>query len=138
VSIDPEGIFGADASFVPASSVRLEEQIPARPDHRHPGNRQAKADRGGNLRPIFMNSRFMMTIKTVHLIRRKMTVYRSIPPAKRKNFHKAILDEILQERAVTNRNKRYFRGIKRKMSNFPLRPRNPSRCPRSTSETPSG
>jgi len=34
-----------------------------------------------------------------------------------------VLDEILQERVVSSRNRRNFRGIKRKMSNFPLRPR---------------
>jgi hypothetical protein len=35
-----------------------------------------------------------------------------------------VLDEILQERAVSSRNRRNLRGVKRKMSNFPLRPRN--------------
>jgi len=33
------------------------------------------------------------------------------------------LDEILQERVVSSRNRRNPRGVKRKMSNFPLRPR---------------
>jgi len=32
-----------------------------------------------------------------------------------------VLDEILQERVVSSRNKRNPRGVKRKMSNFPLR-----------------
>lgn len=45
------------------------------------------------------------------------------PPAKRKAFHKAVLDEILQDRVVSSRNRRNPRGVKRKMSNFPLRPR---------------
>jgi hypothetical protein len=45
------------------------------------------------------------------------------PPAKRRAFHKAVLDEILEERVVSSRNRRNFRGVKRKMSNFPLRPR---------------
>ena len=40
-----------------------------------------------------------------------------------KTFHNAVLDEILQERVVSSRNRRNFRGVKRKMSNFPLRPR---------------
>jgi hypothetical protein len=34
-----------------------------------------------------------------------------------------VLEEILQERVVSSRNRRNFRGVKRKMSNFPLRPR---------------
>ena len=37
-------------------------------------------------------------------------------------FHKAILDEILEERVVSSRNRRNFRSVKRKMSGFPLRP----------------
>ena len=45
------------------------------------------------------------------------------PPARKRAFHKAVLDEILQERAGSSRNRRNFRGVKRKMSNFPLRPR---------------
>jgi hypothetical protein len=34
-----------------------------------------------------------------------------------------VLDEILQDRVVPNRGRRNPRGVKRKMSNFPLRPR---------------
>jgi hypothetical protein len=45
------------------------------------------------------------------------------PPQARKAFHDAVLDEILQERVVSSRNRRNFRGVKRKMSGFPLRPR---------------
>ncbi|MGH7112860.1 MAG: transposase domain-containing protein, partial [Stellaceae bacterium] len=36
-------------------------------------------------------------------------------------FHHAVLDEILQERVVSSRNRRNPRGVKRKMSNFPIR-----------------
>jgi hypothetical protein len=32
-----------------------------------------------------------------------------------------VLDEILQERVAPRRNRRNHRGVKRKMSNFPLR-----------------
>ena len=39
-------------------------------------------------------------------------------------FHDSVLEEILQERVVSSRNRRNPRGVKRKMSNFPLRPRN--------------
>jgi hypothetical protein len=34
-----------------------------------------------------------------------------------------VLNEILQERVVSSRNRRNPRGVKRKMSNFPLRRR---------------
>jgi hypothetical protein len=34
-----------------------------------------------------------------------------------------VLDEILQERVASSRNRRNPRGVKRKMSNFPLRRR---------------
>jgi len=37
-------------------------------------------------------------------------------------FHKNVLKEILQERVVSSRSRRNPRGVKRKMSNFPLRP----------------
>ena len=45
------------------------------------------------------------------------------PPANRRTFHNPGLDEIPQERVVCSHNRRNFRGVKRKMSNFPLRPR---------------
>jgi hypothetical protein len=34
-----------------------------------------------------------------------------------------VLDEILEERVVSSRGQRRPRGVKRKMNNFPLRPR---------------
>jgi hypothetical protein len=52
------------------------------------------------------------------------------PPRQRKAFHEAILDEILEERAVSSRNRINPRGVKRKMSNYPLRPRNRMRTHR--------
>ena len=45
-------------------------------------------------------------------------------------FHTAVLDEILQERVVSRRNRRNPRGVKRKMSKFPLRPRGHAPPPR--------
>ncbi len=36
-----------------------------------------------------------------------------------------MLDEILEERAVSGRGRRVPRGVKRKMSSYPLRPRAP-------------
>ena len=41
-----------------------------------------------------------------------------------------MLTEILQERVVSSRDRRNFRGVKRKMSNFPLRPRHAKPLPR--------
>jgi hypothetical protein len=41
-----------------------------------------------------------------------------------------VLDEILQERVVSSRNRRNPRGVKRKMSNFPLRRRTNNPLPR--------
>jgi hypothetical protein len=40
-------------------------------------------------------------------------------------MHQAVLDEILEERAVSGRGRQVPRGVKRKMSNYPLRPRAP-------------
>src|SRR5260370_32237212 len=45
------------------------------------------------------------------------------PPRNQKLFHERVLDEILQERVVSSRHRRNPRGVKRKMSNFPLRSR---------------
>lgn len=38
-------------------------------------------------------------------------------------FHDLVLDEILQERVVSSRNRKCPRGVKRKMSKYSLRPR---------------
>jgi len=40
-----------------------------------------------------------------------------------------LLEEILQERGVPSRNPRDPRGVQRKMSNFPLRPRRAKALP---------
>jgi hypothetical protein len=45
------------------------------------------------------------------------------PPRQRKALHETILDEILQERVSSSRNRINPRGVKRKMSNYSLRPR---------------
>jgi hypothetical protein len=52
------------------------------------------------------------------------------PPQKRKALHEAILDEILEERVVSSRNRINPRGVKRKMSNYNLRPRKRQRTRR--------
>ena len=38
-------------------------------------------------------------------------------------FHKNVLEEILDELVVSSRSRRNPRGVKRKMSNFPIRSR---------------
>jgi hypothetical protein len=40
-----------------------------------------------------------------------------------------VLGEILEERVVSSRDRRNLRGVKRKMSNFPLRPRHGKTLP---------
>ena len=40
-------------------------------------------------------------------------------------FHQGVLDEILEERVVSSRRRHNPRAIKRKMSNFPTKHRNP-------------
>jgi hypothetical protein len=50
-------------------------------------------------------------------------------------FHNKVLEEILQERVVSSRNRRNPRGVKRKMSNSPLRPRSAKPLPGINPET---
>ena len=49
----------------------------------------------------------------------------ALPPRARPALHEAVLDEILEERAVSGRGRQVPRGVKRKMSGYPLRPRAP-------------
>ena len=62
-------------------------------------------------------------LHAVRVVRRKLASAALFPPQHRRAFHNAVLDEILQERVVSSRNRRNPRGVKRKMSKFPLRPR---------------
>jgi benzoyl-CoA reductase/2-hydroxyglutaryl-CoA dehydratase subunit BcrC/BadD/HgdB len=52
------------------------------------------------------------------------------PLQHKKALHEAILDEILEERVVSSRNRINPRGVKRKMSSYKLRPRerHPTQC----------
>ena len=68
-------------------------------------------------------------LHAVRVVRRKLAVYDAIAPQRRKTFHDALLDEILDERVVASRTRRNHRGVKRKMSNFPLRPRHANPLP---------
>jgi hypothetical protein len=45
-------------------------------------------------------------------------------------FHDKVLEEILQERVVSSRNRRNPRGVKRKMSSFPIRRKTDRLLPR--------
>lgn len=46
------------------------------------------------------------------------------PPPGTAGSRESVLDELLGERVVSGRNQIKPRGVKRKMSNYPLRPRN--------------
>ena len=46
-----------------------------------------------------------------------------LPPRQKKAFHERVLQEILQERVSSSRQRINPRGVKRKMSNYRLRPR---------------
>jgi len=46
-----------------------------------------------------------------------------LPPRQKRAFHEAVLQEILQERVSSSRHRINPRGVKRKMSNYRLRPR---------------
>jgi hypothetical protein len=52
------------------------------------------------------------------------------PPGERAAFHEGVLEEILEERAVSSLNRRNPRGVKRKMSNFPVRRRGSDLMPK--------
>jgi len=45
---------------------------------------------------------------------------RLFPPQDRKAFHESVLTEILEERVVSSRSRCNPRGVKRKMSGYPL------------------
>jgi hypothetical protein len=68
-------------------------------------------------------------IHAVRVVRRKLLSFAAVPPRQRRAFHEAVLDEILEERVDPRRGRRNPRGVKRKMSNFPLRRRNRKRLP---------
>lgn len=69
-------------------------------------------------------------LHAVRVVRRKLHLYGAIPPRHKRKFHNAVLDEIPQERVVSSRNRRNPQGVKRKMSNFSLRPRHVKPLPR--------
>jgi hypothetical protein len=62
-------------------------------------------------------------LHAVRVVQRRMARYVATPPSAKRAFHEAILLEILQERVSSSRQRSNPRGVKRKMSNYPLRPR---------------
>ena len=50
---------------------------------------------------------------------------RRFPPRAKPALHRAVLDEILEERVASSRGRQVPRGVKRKMSGYQLRPRTP-------------
>ena len=62
-------------------------------------------------------------LPSVRVVQRRMARFAAVPPRQRKLLHEVILDEILEERVSSSRNRVNPRGVKRKMSSYPLRPR---------------
>jgi len=60
----------------------------------------------------------------------KSRASRLFPPQELKAFHEAVLNEVLEERVVSSRSRCNPRGLKRKMSGYPLRPRKRSHIKR--------
>jgi hypothetical protein len=70
-------------------------------------------------------------LHTVRIVQRRLPPPLPLfPPRHRKAFHNAILEEILQERCLSGHNRINPRGVKRKMSNYPSRPRGRTRTRR--------
>ena len=65
-------------------------------------------------------------LHSVRVVQRRLARWAAIPlpPRQRKILHEAFLKEILQELVVSSRSRINIRGVKRKMSNYHLRPRN--------------
>jgi hypothetical protein len=59
-------------------------------------------------------------VRAVRVVRRKLATFHAIPPQQRKEFHECVLQEILQEGVVSSRDRRNVRGVKRKVSKFPI------------------
>jgi hypothetical protein len=74
----------------------------------------------------------------VRVVRRKVPLFAALPPRARRALHEAVLDEILEERAVSGRGRQVPRGVKRKMSSYPLRPAHRGRPLEVTSRPLSG
>ena len=60
-------------------------------------------------------------LSLLHAVRRKLPAFNAIPPAQRKAFHEAVIKELLSERVAERCGRAPMRGVKRKMSRWPLR-----------------
>jgi hypothetical protein len=60
-------------------------------------------------------------IHAIRVVRRKLPVFGGIPPVDRPKLHEEVLAEILDEPVPPRRNRRNKRGVKRKLSPFPVR-----------------
>jgi DNA-binding cell septation regulator SpoVG len=70
-------------------------------------------------------SRPGLVLHAVRVVRRKRPLFAALPPQHRLAQHEEVLDEILGERVTSSRGRQVPRGVKRKMSGYPLRPRTP-------------
>ncbi len=61
----------------------------------------------------------------MRVVRRKLPLLAAFPPRDRFALHDEVLAEILEERVASSRGRQVPRGVKRKMSGYPLRPRTP-------------
>ena len=64
-------------------------------------------------------------LHAMRVVRRKLPLLAASPPRDRLVLHEEVPDEILEERAASSRGRQVPRGVKRKMSGYPLRPRTP-------------
>jgi len=65
----------------------------------------------------------LSSLHAVRVVRRKLPLLAAFPPRDRLAPHEDRLDEILEERVASSRGRQAPRGVKRKMSSYPLRPR---------------
>jgi hypothetical protein len=59
------------------------------------------------------------------MVRRKLPPFAALPPRARLALHETALAEIVEERLASSRGRWVPRGVKRKMTNYQLRPRAP-------------
>jgi hypothetical protein len=64
-------------------------------------------------------------LHAVRVIRRHLPRFAAFPPRRRAALHRGVPEEILEERVQSSRGRQNLRGVKRKMSRYPLRPCSP-------------
>ena len=67
----------------------------------------------------------LLFLHAVRVVRRKLPLFAAFLPRRRRALHDEALAEILEERVASSRGRQVPRGVKRKMSGYPLRPRTP-------------